>query len=127
MATVFFSVPCGGLDCHWRTAQGYHPTPRISFGDALPLGLESRVEEMEVVLCQPLTTSEICSRLNAELPPGLEVLEAEEKTQEYSTNSLNSDYIRGYVCQERVGPAERVFAASTVSSLAPLRQRSKTG
>jgi radical SAM-linked protein len=106
-------------------SQGYHPTPRISFGDALPLGLESRVEEMEVVLRQPLATSEICSRLNAELPPGLEVLEAEEKRK--STRQTASTVI-GY---EAILPGEswpvEGFRRFHSQSLTPLRQRSKRG
>jgi radical SAM family uncharacterized protein/radical SAM-linked protein len=106
-------------------SQGYHPTPRISFGDALPLGLESRVEEMEVVLCQPLTTSEICSRLNAELPPGLEVLEAEEKHK--STRQTASTVIRyEAILPGESWPAEG-FRRFHSQSLAPLRQRSKRG
>jgi radical SAM family uncharacterized protein/radical SAM-linked protein len=106
-------------------SQGYHPTPRISFGDALPLGLESRVEEMEVVLHQSLATSEICSRLNAELPPGLEVLQAEEKHK--STRQTAATVIR----YEAILPGESWPAAGFrrfhSQSLAPLRQRSKRG
>jgi radical SAM-linked protein len=106
-------------------SQGYHPSPRISFGDALPLGLESKVEEMEVVLCQPLTTSEICSRLNAELPPGLEVLEAEEKHK--STRQTASTVIRyEATLPGESWPAEG-FRRFHSRSLAPLRQRSKRG
>ncbi|MGD8436887.1 MAG: TIGR03936 family radical SAM-associated protein, partial [Syntrophobacterales bacterium] len=106
-------------------SQGYHPTPRISFGDALPLGLESRVEEMEVVLYQPLTLSEICSRLNAELPPGLEVLEAEEK--EKSTRQTASTVIRyEAILPGESWPAEG-FRRFHSKSLTPLKQRSKRG
>jgi len=106
-------------------SQGYHPTPRISFGDALPLGLESRVEEMEVVLRQPLTTSEICSRLNAELPSGLEVLEAEEKHK--SSRQTASTVIRyEAILSGESWPAEG-FRRFQSRSLAPLRQRSKRG
>ena len=106
-------------------SQGYHPTPRISFGDALPLGLESRVEEMEVVLRQPLTTSEICSRLNAELPPGLEVLEAEEKHK--STRQTASTVIRYEAMLSGESWPGEGFRRFHSQSLAPLRQKSKRG
>jgi radical SAM family uncharacterized protein/radical SAM-linked protein len=124
MATVFQrAMRRAGLPLAY--SQGYHPTPRISFGDALPLGLESRVEEMEVVLRQPLTTSEICSRLNAELPPGLEVLEAEEKHK--STRQTASTVIRyEAILPGESWPAEG-FRRFHSHSLAPLRQRSKRG
>jgi radical SAM family uncharacterized protein/radical SAM-linked protein len=124
MATVFQrAMRRAGLPLAY--SQGYHPTPRISFGDALPLGLESRAEEMEVVLRQPLTTSEICSRLNAELPPGLEMLEAEEKHK--STRQRTSTV----VTYEAALPGEswpaEGFRRFHGQSLAPLRQRSKRG
>jgi radical SAM-linked protein len=124
MATVFQrAMRRAGLPLAY--SQGYHPSPRISFGDALPLGLESRVEEMEVVLRQPLTTSEICSRLNAELPPGLEVLEAEEKHK--STRQTASTVIRyEAILPGESWPAEG-FRRFHSKSLAPLRQRSKRG
>jgi radical SAM-linked protein len=106
-------------------SKGYHPTPRISFGDALPLGLESRVEEMEVVLYQPLAVSEICSRLNAELPPGLEVLEAEEKHK--STRQTASTVIRYEAILPGESWPEEGFRRFHNQSLAPLRQKSKRG
>jgi radical SAM-linked protein len=106
-------------------SKGYHPTPRISFGDALPLGLESRVEEMEVVLYQPLAVSEICSRLNAELPPGLEVVEAEEKHK--STRQTASTVIRYEAILPGESWPEEGFRRFHNQSLAPLRQKSKRG
>ncbi len=106
-------------------SQGYHPSPRISFGDALPLGLESRAEEMEVILRYPFSSLEICERLNAELPPGLEVLEAEEQLQR------TQQATRRLVTYEatlpgRVWPSEG-FRRFQRQVLAPLRQRSKRG
>jgi hypothetical protein len=80
---------------------------------------------MEVVLYQPLTLSEICSRLNAELPPGLEVLEAEEK--EKSTRQTASTVIRyEAILPGESWPAEG-FRRFHSKSLTPLKQRSKRG
>jgi radical SAM family uncharacterized protein/radical SAM-linked protein len=58
--------------------QGHHPAPRLSLGDALPLGIESRDEIMEIILRQPLDPHEVARRLNVELPPGLAILGARE-------------------------------------------------
>jgi radical SAM-linked protein len=104
--------------------QGYHPSPRVSFGDALPLGLESQAEEMTVILCEPLLASEIGKRLNGELPPGLEILEvAEDK----DTRQMTPRVVTYEATLKRgVWPIEG-FRRFQRQSLAPLRQRSKRG
>jgi radical SAM-linked protein len=106
-------------------SQGYHPTPRISFGDALPLGLESLVEEMEVLLRQPLATSEMRNRLNAELPSGLEVLKAIEKQK--STRQTTSRVVTYEATLQESGWPTAGFRCFQSGELAPLRQRSKRG
>jgi radical SAM-linked protein len=58
-------------------SQGHHPAPRLSLGDALPLGIESRDETMEIVLSRPLEPPELARRLNTELPAGLAILEVQ--------------------------------------------------
>lgn len=106
-------------------SQGYHPTPRISFGDALPLGLESLVEEMEVVLRQPLATGEMCDRLNAELPPGLEIVKAMEKQK--CTRQTSSTVVTYEATLSESGWPPQGFHRFQSGGLAPLRQRSKRG
>jgi radical SAM-linked protein len=59
-------------------SQGHHPAPRLSLGDALPLGIESRDETMEIILRRPLDPQELARRLNTELPAGLAVLEVRQ-------------------------------------------------
>ncbi|MGC3997868.1 MAG: TIGR03960 family B12-binding radical SAM protein [Anaeromyxobacter sp.] len=58
-------------------SQGYHPKPRVSFGPALPVGIESLCEHMDLELIGPSDPADVMRRLAQELPPGLEVLEAE--------------------------------------------------
>jgi radical SAM family uncharacterized protein/radical SAM-linked protein len=52
-------------------SQGFHPKPKISFDDPLPVGIESRQEHFR--LCVPLFVSPeaVIRRLNAHLPDGL--------------------------------------------------------
>ncbi|UCG20532.1 MAG: TIGR03960 family B12-binding radical SAM protein [Deltaproteobacteria bacterium] len=105
--------------------KGYHPSPKVSFGDAMPLGLESQAEEMKVILHQPLLASEIGKRLNSELPPGLEVLEvgADDK----DTRQMTPRVVTYEATLKRgVWPIEG-FHRFHSQSLAPLRQRSKRG
>ncbi|HSN92472.1 MAG TPA: TIGR03960 family B12-binding radical SAM protein [Anaeromyxobacteraceae bacterium] len=58
-------------------SQGYHPKPRVSFGPALPVGVESRCEHADLDLVGLHDAGEVASRLARELPEGLSVLGAE--------------------------------------------------
>jgi radical SAM family uncharacterized protein/radical SAM-linked protein len=58
-------------------SQGYHPKPRVSFGPALPVGLESTCEHLDLELVGPADAEEVSARLARELPEGLRVLGAE--------------------------------------------------
>jgi radical SAM family uncharacterized protein/radical SAM-linked protein len=58
-------------------SQGYHPKPRVSFGPALPVGVESRCEMADLDLVGVHDAGEVASRLARELPEGLSVLGAE--------------------------------------------------
>ncbi|WP_305044670.1 TIGR03960 family B12-binding radical SAM protein [Geoalkalibacter sp.] len=58
-----------------RHTQGFHPHPRISFSEALPHGMESEAEIIDLDLAAPLSAEEAVSRLNASLPEGFRVRE----------------------------------------------------
>lgn len=51
-------------------SQGFHPLPRLSFGPALPLGIESEEEFLDIELSEALAANEVNRRLDAELPRG---------------------------------------------------------
>lgn len=57
-------------------SQGYHPKPRVSFGPALPVGVESVCEYLDLELVGPADPAEVLGRLAPELPAGLRVEEA---------------------------------------------------
>ncbi len=60
-----------------RYSAGFHPAPRVSFGDALPLGVSSEVELIDLELtahCDPQQTLE---RLNEDLPEDVRIRQAE--------------------------------------------------
>jgi radical SAM family uncharacterized protein/radical SAM-linked protein len=58
-----------------RFSAGFHPAPRISFADALPTGVESDAEIIDLELFQLLAVREIVEGLNRQLPEGVKVLE----------------------------------------------------
>ncbi|NNK95765.1 MAG: TIGR03960 family B12-binding radical SAM protein, partial [Desulfobacterales bacterium] len=57
-------------------SQGYNPSPKVSFGPALPVGTESLCEHFLVDLPRPINDySRTTARLNDALPKGITVLE----------------------------------------------------
>jgi radical SAM family uncharacterized protein/radical SAM-linked protein len=55
-------------------SDGFHPLPRVAFHGALPVGMESLAETLDVVLAQPLGASQLLETLNGVLPRGLKIL-----------------------------------------------------
>jgi radical SAM family uncharacterized protein/radical SAM-linked protein len=71
---IFRSLRRAGFKTHF--SQGYNPSPKVSFGPALPVGTMSRSEFFSVDLVEPLSDFEQAkARLNQALPEGLAVVE----------------------------------------------------
>ena len=58
-----------------RFSGGFHPQPRISFPDALPTGVESEAEIIDLELYTPWMARQTVEALNGQLPEGFRVLE----------------------------------------------------
>lgn len=58
-----------------RFSQGFHPTPKVSYLEALPLGVESDTELVDIELYQPPNAREVVTALNQQLPQGFAILE----------------------------------------------------
>ena len=58
-------------------SQGFHPLPRISFGPALPVGMESEEDFLDILLNEEIPAEELQHRLNAELPSGFHIHKAQ--------------------------------------------------
>jgi radical SAM family uncharacterized protein/radical SAM-linked protein len=61
-------------------SEGFHPLPRISFTNPLPVGMESLAEYMDLELTQAVKAQEFQARMNKELPEGLRIIRAAEMT-----------------------------------------------
>ena len=59
-------------------SEGYHPKPRVRFPSALPLGIASTSEIVEIELGSPLSTAERLERLRRRCPEGLVFRSAED-------------------------------------------------
>ncbi|HEX9777887.1 MAG TPA: TIGR03960 family B12-binding radical SAM protein [Geopsychrobacteraceae bacterium] len=58
-----------------RFSQGFHPTPKVSYLEALPLGVESDAELVDIELYRPPIAREVVTALNRQLPQGFTILE----------------------------------------------------
>jgi radical SAM-linked protein len=74
MTAILRAIRRAGLPMAY--SQGYHPKPRVSFGPALPVGVESRCEYLDLELVGEHDAADIGARLGAKLPEGFEVFEA---------------------------------------------------
>jgi radical SAM family uncharacterized protein/radical SAM-linked protein len=71
-------------------SEGFHPMPRIIFATALPVGVESLFEIVDLELEGSMTPREIMKRLNQTLPHGIEITEAEEVPLFFSSSLPHS-------------------------------------
>jgi radical SAM-linked protein len=54
-------------------SHGFHPMPKVSFGDTLPMGMQSQDEQMRVSLSEPMDPEELVDSLHRQMPSGLEI------------------------------------------------------
>jgi len=72
---VYRSLRRSGLPLAFSA--GHHPLPRVAFHGALPVGVESLCETLDVALAAEVSSGEVVSRLNLVLPTGLKILSAD--------------------------------------------------
>jgi len=56
-----------------KFSKGFHPKPKISFDDPLPIGIESRQERFVLTVPGSVNPETVIRRLNAHLPDGLAI------------------------------------------------------
>jgi radical SAM family uncharacterized protein/radical SAM-linked protein len=69
-------------------SEGFHPMPKIVFATALPVGVESLTEIVDMELEGPITPPEVMERLHPMFPQGIEILEVEEAQPSSPPDSL---------------------------------------
>lgn len=58
-----------------RFSQGYHPLPKISYLEALPMGVASEAELIDLELLRPMNVDALVMELNVQLPEGFTIVE----------------------------------------------------
>jgi radical SAM-linked protein len=65
-----------------KYSEGFHPKPRVAFGNPLPTGMESEDERMIISVAESVTPAALLKRLNAQLPEGLHAHTCSEDIQD---------------------------------------------
>jgi radical SAM-linked protein len=60
-----------------RFSEGFHPKPRISFDDPLPVGIESQQERFVITVPDTVRPRDVKAALNEQLPAGLEIIDCQ--------------------------------------------------
>ncbi len=90
-------------------SQGFHPMPRISFGRALPVGLESENECFLLGLCREMPADKVREKLNRFLPRGMEVKAVEAVAGKKAVKDADREEFALYLPNELRSGAARKF------------------
>ncbi len=75
--TTLFYRAARRADLPLAFSQGYHPLPRFAFGPALPVGVESSCEFLDIDLTTPLDAAGVREALRTQLPEGMTITAAQ--------------------------------------------------
>lgn len=73
-------------------SQGFNPHPKMSYGNALALGVESQGEYVDIEIEDDISVEEFLKRINEELPTGVEFIKGEEITPQTPSLSSQIEY-----------------------------------
>jgi radical SAM-linked protein len=94
---------------------GFHPTPRMVFCLAMPLGCEAWSEVLELELTEPRDSEEILTSLNAQCPRGLEFTSATVIPKKLTAIPRRVNYTLP-IPQDRVEECQRVINRTMLDS-----------
>jgi radical SAM family uncharacterized protein/radical SAM-linked protein len=94
-------------------SEGFHPLPKISFTNPLPVGMESLAEFMDLELTRYVKAAEFQERMNRELPAGLRIIRASEMALKGRPLPTVFEIDRFLISLEHL---TRVFAAEELTS-----------
>jgi radical SAM family uncharacterized protein/radical SAM-linked protein len=100
-------------------SQGFHPKPKASFDDPLPIGIESQQEHLMLTVPGFVRPEVVSRRLNSQLPEGLAVISCQiaSKKHGYQAPKENTYLVtlgEGHFCKEKLASFNRA-ADATIS------------
>lgn len=97
---------------------GFSPHPKISLGDATPVGVESFDERLDftLLLTEPISASELKERLNRLLPPTLQIVSLRGAAPDEPSAQRALDSIEYRIDFDRKNPLDRAALALAVEN-----------
>jgi radical SAM-linked protein len=68
-------------------SKGFHPMPRLSFDDPLPLGMASEGEQMRILVSSDFSCAQVVQGINAYLPRGVRITGCRLKSEDKKAGS----------------------------------------
>jgi radical SAM-linked protein len=94
---------------------GFSPHPKISYANAAPTGTASEAEYVEIGLSAPCDPADLRERIDAALPPGLDILDVVvARTPDFMERLAASRWrieLPGLPAEQAAGPLEALLAA----------------
>jgi radical SAM-linked protein len=106
-----------------RTSQGFHPHPRLVFALSLPLGVVGCREVVDLELNHPVAPAEVHARLQAQAPPGLEILQVEAVSPRARAHVRGLSYAVMVPADRKAELADRIARVLAASSCPVRRAR----
>jgi len=72
-----------------KFTEGFNPRPKLTFTPAIPVGITSDAEYMDVEFTKQLSMDEIFSRLNSVLPPGISLVKVDTAEGKIPLSAVN--------------------------------------
>ncbi|MDR3357947.1 MAG: TIGR03960 family B12-binding radical SAM protein [Desulfovibrio sp.] len=107
-------------------SRGFHPLPLLSFGRALPVGVESLAEWFIVTLRAPLDPRDIADRL-AVLPSGMKLVSVEQLSEAGRIKPAPAEKFRLRLAEGDPGAEARCFEDFAAQPAVTYMRKTKTG
>ncbi len=109
-----------------RFSEGFHPKPKVSFKDPLPIGLESRCEQLTLTVPVLSSARDIIDRLNANLPAGLRMHDLEDTPDGHEGKGPLSSTYKVWLQAGKFSEVElAAFNAKTLATIERLDRKGK--
>lgn len=101
-------------DVELSYSQGFNPHPKMSYGNALALGTESHGEYVDIEIEEEISVEEFLTRLNKELPKGIDFIKAEEIDPKVPSLASTIEYGEYIFTIEIQSPLSKEFIKSRI-------------
>lgn len=109
-------------------SQGFHPMPLISFGRALPVGVESQAEWFSVTLRAFLSADEVMQKLNPRMLRGMPIVKVEQiPLYEKSVGGSEEIFLAQCLNPDHTTQFASAFANFAAQEHFPLTKETKKG